>query len=379
MRGEDQDNLSNYLEQIQQTVNQGKKPYQAMPVPQELLTHRKPLELYDYQYEAVHKFLLASRSIILYPTGFGKTFVGMEIMNQIKPRYLIIANKTAIPQWKERIAKFTEITETDYDIFTFQSGIKKAINNQYNLVIIDEAHYSLADTYSELLAANTKTIVALTASPYRTDGRDSLLVPIFVNPVGGDWKNIHNAKYYNPPTIHIWVHANEDKKLAKLTELMQTGKKTLIYSDNIATGKDISTRFKIPFVNGDTPSDERIQILNNNKIAIVSRVGDESISVDGVEVGIEVDWHGRSSRQAIQRAGRLMHNKNVTETQHHIIMTADEYKKDKERFNGYYEKGMKVVLHKEAGINAMDLILIRKESKKTIFKKIDKLLHKQAV
>lgn len=369
----------NYIKQIQEFVDAGKKPYIAKPIPNEIRTFNKSLDLYEYQQQAVQKFLLSSRSIILYPTGFGKTFVGMEMMNQIKPRYLIITNKTAIPQWKERIAKYTTIKESEYDIFTFQSGIKKALKNDYNLTIIDEAHYSLADTYSELLAGNTKTIVALTASPYRRDGRDSLLVPIFVNPVGGDWKNIHNAKYYNPPTIHIWIQKTNDAKLLKLQELFKTEKKCLIYCDDIELGKEISKHLNIPFVHGQTPGEERLKILNESKNVMVSRVGDESISVQGVEVGIEIDWHGRSSRQAIQRAGRLMHNKEALTTEHHIIMTVDEYKKDKERFQGYYEKGMKVVVHKEFGLSIVDLISHKRESKQTIMNKVSKLLQKQPI
>lgn len=363
-----------YLEQIQKIVDSGKRPFIPKPVPQELLTGNKPLHLYDYQYLAVQQFLLTSRSIILYPTGFGKTHVGMEMMNQIKPRHLIIANKTAIPQWKKRIAEYTKIKESDYDIYTFQSAIKKTIGKHYNLCIIDEAHYSLADTYSQLLGGNVETFAALTASPYRRDGRDGLLVPIFVNPVGGDWKNIHNAKYYNPPTIHVWIQKTSEEKFSKFKELIQTEKKCLVYCDDISLGKEISFKYGIPFVHGNTPNDQRLEILNQSKNVMVSRVGDESISVDGIEIGIEIDWHGKSVRQAIQRAGRLMHNKSANDTQHHIIMTVDEYNKDKERLKGYYDKGLKVVIHKDDSVLVSEILSVRKESRETILKKVQALI-----
>ena len=171
----------------------------------------------------------------------------------------------------------------------------------------------------------------------------------------------------------------DDGKMLKLQELFKTEKKCMIYCDDIQLGKDISKHLNIPFVHGQTPGEERLKILNESKNVMVSRVGDESISVDGVEVGIEIDWHGRSSRQAIQRAGRLMHNKEAMTTEHHIIMTVDEYKKDKERFQGYYEKGMKVVIHKEFGLSIIDMISYKTESKQSVLNKIAKLLQKQPI
>ena len=368
-----------YLEQIRKILENGKRPYETKPIPEELLTHNQSLNLYDYQKNAVDEFLKHGRSIIEYPTGFGKTFVGMEAMNQIKPRYLIITNKIAIPQWIERIEKYLpNVKKSDYDIMTFQSGVKKIKENEYNLAIIDEAHWSLANTYSEILGKKIKTIMALTASRYRVDGRDELFNPIFVKSIGGDWKNIHNAKYYNPPKIHIWILRNAYEKEKKIIELLSMNKKTVIHCDSIPLGNELSAKFNIPFVNGQTPNLQRSKILNESKNVIVSRVGTEAISIDGIEVGIEIDWHGKSVRQAIQRAGRIMHNKSAIDPQHHIIMTVEEYSKDKDRFSGYYEKGLSVLIHKDDGIKLLELMGKPKLSRRKIMQNVRKLIESRA-
>lgn len=367
----------NFIDILEKMLNNGTMPFGVKPIPKELLSDRPETELYDYQKDAVEKYLQYGRIIVLYPTGFGKTHVAIECMNRVKPRYLILCNKTAIQQWKERIAKFSTIKESEYDIFTYQSGVKHAMKNHYTLGIFDEAHKSVADTFSNLLKGTCDTVIGLTASPFREDGRDSLLIAIFGYPVGARWDVLQQTRWYKPPTVNVWVFKNEQKKMAKFKQLLQTDKKCLVFCDDISFGKRLSVDYDLPFVYGQTKAEDRMTILNQDNHVMVSRVGDESLSIDNIEVGIEIDWFGTSAKQALQRAGRLMHNKEAKDPQHHIVMTVDEYNKDKLRLRAYYEKGMPVEHRKEDGISISELIVKPKQSKQTSLRRVKKIIQQK--
>ncbi len=70
---------------------------------------------------------------------------------------------------------------------------------------------------------------------------------------------------------------------------------------------------------------------------MVSRVGDEGISLPDIRRVIEVDFLYGSRRQEAQRMGRLFHGKEPGE--HIILMTERELESYEKRLYSIYEKG----------------------------------------
>jgi superfamily II DNA or RNA helicase len=111
------------------------------------------------------------------------------------------------------------------------------------------------------------------------------------------------------------VAVNSDAKLNLLAQRLESYKdeKILIftlYNDLVYT---ISSRFLIPAVTHQTPSDERREILANfgngkYKVIVTSQVLDEGIDVPDASVGMILGGTG-STREYVQRLGRLLRKK----------------------------------------------------------------------
>lgn len=52
-------------------------------------------------------------------------------------------------------------------------------------------------------------------------------------------------------------------------------------------------------MNGETPPEERLETIRKNKVVIISRVGDEWLSLSNIDWTIEYDYLGQSRRQGI--------------------------------------------------------------------------------
>ena len=142
------------------------------------------------------------------------------------------------------------------------------------------------------------------------------------------------------PAVKLYLVRNEREKLRKLEELVRYPLKTIIFCDWIELGRKISRRLGVPFVHGATK--ERKKILEENPVVVVSRVGDEGVSVRDLERVIEVAFLYGSRMQEAQRFGRLLHSSR--ETEHIIIMTHEEYDKYGKRLHSIIEKGFKIQL-----------------------------------
>lgn len=122
--------------------------------------------LRDYQIQTVRDFEDAiqshSRIVISYPTGGGKTALAVHGI---------------LPLLKHPVAWVTHRRELAHQIKEFGTSMDVVMSQspsggKYKSIIIDEAHHSCADQYMRIINNNSKSmIVALTATPYRMDGR----------------------------------------------------------------------------------------------------------------------------------------------------------------------------------------------------------------
>lgn len=87
-------------------------------------------------------------------------------------------------------------------------------------------------------------------------------------------------------------------------------------------------------------SSKRLEVIEEAETSVVSRVGDEGLSIKDIERIIEIDFLFGSRRQEGQRMGRLFHGEGKGE--HIILMSNKEFEDHSKRLYAIYEKGFKI-------------------------------------
>ena len=149
-------------------------------------------ELRDYQVPIVDKILKhmdeKGGGLLSVPCGRGKTSMGIYIAHKKGLKTLVITHKKFLAaQWKNQIKRFTGLDAgtiagktIDIENKEFVVGLIQSISmkdyddevfNQFGLVIYDEAHHCASKVFSQaLMKTCCKYTLALSATPYRTDG-----------------------------------------------------------------------------------------------------------------------------------------------------------------------------------------------------------------
>ncbi|MDY4079513.1 MAG: DEAD/DEAH box helicase family protein [Clostridium sp.] len=143
---------------------------------------------YKYQKESITEIIKrvpnGMPTLLVMPTGTGKTFTAMVacfimLKKNEKNRIVWIAHRDELlTQASETLGNFGKEFE---DRFTFimRSKIKDKLEkreiNTNTIVVIDEAHHSIATTYylSNLKEKSGGKVLGLTATPFRTDDGDN--------------------------------------------------------------------------------------------------------------------------------------------------------------------------------------------------------------
>lgn len=298
-------------------------------------------EVREYQKPAVDKFMETGAVGIFYPTGAGKSFIAMHLLDTIKGKKLIIVpGLTLAEQWEYYIDTWIPHVKDEITISTYQ-GMQYQ-DQDFVLTIYDECQRLPANTFSRLAVINTKYRIGLSASPHREDGRESYIFALTGYPIGLNWRDYMKTvgKTFHPIYVHLVKHGHA--KMLKLKQLLDRDKKTFIFCDTIELGQNISRTLQIPFIYGETK--DRLNEIEQNKVVVISRVGDLGISIPDLERIIEVDFLFGSRQQELQRTGRLMHSQQK-DVRHDIIMTEKEKMEYGKRLWALQEKGfhLKVV------------------------------------
>jgi len=323
---------------IARLIDDGILPFIKQPVEKEDL--RDPsvsFELRDYQRDARDLFLKTGAVGVFWSYAAGKTFLGMYECAEIRGQKLIVVpTTTLVEQWKDRLKEYTHCS-SEVETITYHS-FHKVQNKQYALVIFDECHHLPANQFSRFSTIQAKYRMGLSGSPYREDGRTDYIFALSGFPIGLSWDNLIELGIIEKPDIRLYIFREWREKETKLAELLAVDKKTIVFCDRIDIGKRLSKKFEIPFVYGETR--DRLDIIKSTDNVIVSRVGDEGISLPTIERVIEFDFLFGSRRQESQRLGRLFHGK--TKGEHVILMTESEYQKHSKRLYSIYEKGFRI-------------------------------------
>jgi len=273
-------------------IKDGVLPFSIKQVdPADLVERKCDFQLRDYQLQAWNELKRFSAVGVYYPPGTGKTIIGLWTMTHLKPPHLIVVPTRLLQeQWIERIEANTDLKPGEYEVLTYQGAISKGSNKTWSTLIIDEVHHLPANTFIKLSLIRRKYTLGLSATPFREDGREEYVFALSGKPVGLSWDYFKKLNLIKNPTCHVWIVKNFEAKLRRLEALLQAEKRTIIFSDSLEVGKAIANRFKVPFVSGETKNN--METIVSNRIVVVSRVGDEGMSLPDIEQVIEVSWLG---------------------------------------------------------------------------------------
>ena len=268
----------------------------------------RPHPMRPYQQEAVDVMLKSHRGVINFATGLGKTLVATYMVQQYKKKTLIVVPGELIAkQFYEEFVKYfgknkvglyggkkKEIKDITIGI---AASLTKAVDlfakHDLGLVIFDETHHTPANTFFEVAAglAHVGKIFGLTATDYRSDGKDVLITagcgsvllrrdikwgvangwlaePIFlvreINTTGRDFKD-NKIMSYKEHVLKSDVM--KDRIESDARNMMASGKSVLILVDEVAHGKELSEKLNIPFATGiDKKSRDYVDQLNAGEI-----------------------------------------------------------------------------------------------------------------
>lgn len=303
----------------------------------------------DFFNDAFNQFLKTGAVGIFWATGVGKTLIGLQALSAIKvddrPNVVISGTSAALKkQWEDRLSSVT--LPTPVIVVPFQSW-HKIKDLDIGVLVIDECHHLPANSFSKIATMRAEYRMGLSATPYREDGRSDYIFALTGFPVGLDWRVLIELGLIQEPEITLYLCSTYTQKRSKLSELLLDVKKTLIYCFSIDTGKSLSKEFDIPFVYGDTPVKERLQIVKNSNHTIVSSAMGEGISVRDIERTITYNFLFGSRMEETQFFGRLLHGEE--KGKHVIMMTDEEYERYGKRLYGIQEKGFKIQMVRVGG------------------------------
>lgn len=344
-------------ELIAKILEDGGLPFEPSPVDTNDLRDRSnggfagvpEWNIRDYQVEAREKFLEYGAIGIYWPFGCGKSEFGLDLLDTLKGPKLVICSTLSLKElWLERLKLLLVNRQNEVLVVTYQSQreineyIKK--NKQLTLTVFDECHHLPAKTFMRLSTIPTKYRLGLTGSPYREDGHINYILALTGYPMGLAWSKFIAEGIIGMAQIQVHVVKKQHYKLALLEDLLKRDLgKTIIFSDSLDLGEDIAQKYGFEWIHGATRN--RIDTIKTNEVVVVSRVGDEGISIPELDTIIEIDFMGGSRAQALQRTGRLAH-RNISPDKepavHHILMTEEELEKYGKRLLGYYDKGYKI-------------------------------------
>ncbi|MFH2117306.1 MAG: DEAD/DEAH box helicase family protein [Bacillota bacterium] len=222
------------------------------------------------QQNIVEHLLKNQNGVLVAPTGFGKTVIGVALAAALRLKTLVIVHRGNIAeQWEdkfkaflniEHVGKFDKDHDTlgfDVDIALIQSLSKyeklDEISNQYGLIMIDEVHHLASPSYERCIRKfNAKHIIGLTATLKRSDGLEKIITtmigPIIIDVSDIDnemnkhlYTRLTNFKLTSMGEVSIQdaykqIIDSKDRNeviLNEVKELIEKGKNMLILTDRI--------------------------------------------------------------------------------------------------------------------------------------------------
>ncbi|MEZ3117904.1 DEAD/DEAH box helicase [Halobaculum sp. MBLA0147] len=321
---------------IAELIDGGNLPFSPEQIdPEDIRGASGGVDLRPYQQEAWDQWQEWGQVTLPWPMGAGKTFTGLVMGDRIiGEKLVVVPNRTLKQQWETDIEEMVTDPE-EWTVETYQYLCRSDNISEFRgddapkVVIFDEAHHIAADKFSELALLDTDYRLGLTASPCREDGRESYIFALTGVPVSVDWLELVEEGWITMPDILVYRYRTQKQKFDDVVRLADRKPgKGIVFAETLEDGQRLADRLDVPFVSGETPDDERSELIENNPVAVVSRVADEGLSIPDLDWAIEAQCQGSSRRQETQRVGRLMHGTGTdafdTDSGTHILCLTDD-------------------------------------------------------
>ena len=292
----------------------------------------KDIQLFDYQEDMVNRVQEAFRHhdsvMVQMPTGTGKTHVLAAIVGLfLKKNVWVVAHRRElVSQIKDTLARFFPTLDSEkIQVSSIQwlSRHYREIKEKPSLIVIDESHHALAETYAEVMNAYPKAKkLGLTATPYRLNGKgftdlfDTLLCSWSMEKFIAEGRlSLYDYYSIKPDSADQLLidslqkrGADGDYQQKELNEVMDVkpslerlcltikeyvpGKKGIVYAISIQHAEHIAEYYrdngiKAVAISSKTPLAERQELIERFKFSSLS--SSLNSTSDDIEVLVSVD------------------------------------------------------------------------------------------
>ena len=295
----------------------------------------KDIQLFDYQEDMVKRVQEAFKHhdavMVQMPTGTGKTYllaalVGLFLKEEV---WVVAHRRELVSQIKDTLERFfPSLKSTSIKVTSIQwlSRHYGEMEEKPGLIVIDEAHHALAETYAEVMNAYPKAKkLGLTATPYRLNGKgftdlfDTLLCSWSMEKFIAEGRlSLYDYYSIKPDSADQLLidslqkrGADGDYQQKELNEVMDVkpslerlcltikeyvpGKKGIVYAISIQHAEHIAEFYrengiKAVAISSKTPIAERQELIERFKSSSLSpSLNSTSNTSDEIEVLVSVD------------------------------------------------------------------------------------------
>jgi hypothetical protein len=314
------------------------------------------------QNKAFDEFRRTGRVGVYIPPGRGKSALARYIMTRMAGRHVVfVSTKVLLEDWINAFAALptrvehrvvyrphahAEITVYDkqgalrctVDIFNYRTR-NPFRDDRYVCRVFDEAHFLPGhEAVTLLYRVNAEYQLSITATPFREDGRSSMIDVVSAATVGENWSGYRERREIPDIPVTVVIVPEASLKISAVETLIDSRERTLIFSDSIAAGRALEEQTGIPFVFSGTKN--KLQTIRKHRTVAVSRTADCGLSVHDVEHILELTFHSGARAQALQRHGRLLHS--AVAKRHTVLMTPEELSRHFKRLTALELKGCRM-------------------------------------
>ena len=324
-----------------------------------------------YQEEAAAAFyasgsVLGGSGVIALPCGAGKTIVALRVMNLVGAKTLVLTTNTvAVRQWRDELLDKTQLTEDQVGEYTGEGKSVRPVTistyqmltwrrsktddfehfslfsrENWGLVIYDEVHLLPAPVFRVTADLQARRRLGLTATLVREDGKEDEVFCL-IGPKRYDvpWKVLEGQGFIAPAAcVEVRVPLDPGEKnnylgadargkfriasenpgkipvVKKLLARHPDGR-LLIIGQYLTQLEDLRKAFGAPLITGKTPNSERERLYGafrngEERLLIVSKVGNFAIDLPDANVAIQVSGTFGSRQEEAQRLGRILRPKS---------------------------------------------------------------------
>lgn len=316
------------------------------------------MQLRSYQQEALDAMLKAESSgiakqLVVLPTGAGKTvlFAHLPVVRKDSLPMLVLAHRAellnqakakiesmnpnlsvAIEKAENKAGKVDVVVASVQTLGRGNSTRIEGFDQEYfKTIIIDEAHHAAASSYQKILTYfKSDYVLGVTATPQRSDSvrlvdtfdeivyyksiedliNEGWLCPLIGYRVKTDTDisevEITNGDYRQEQLAEAIDNPNRNTCIVNAFLDLARTKKTVVFAANIAHARNLAasfaaqTRAQVRVVLGETPDEEREQILKDFKSGAVQVIINVGVLTEGFdEPSIEAIILARPTRSTL--------------------------------------------------------------------------------